>query len=171
MGADKLQLLLNEDAVDFAIYRGNEEQTFILHNKTGKAKLSVINDVFTYDPLTADILKYGGKIQATGHRNILEATFDTEYPDALFQIYQLFQSRRAGDIVISARVGYDLRGFWEYPEHVGSHGSLHSQHIHVPLIYNQKGWNTRPARTADLFDTILKWKGITPKQSEGEPLF
>jgi hypothetical protein len=28
-GADKFQLLLNEDAVDFVIYRGDEEQTFI----------------------------------------------------------------------------------------------------------------------------------------------
>jgi hypothetical protein len=29
-GADKFQLLVNEDAVDFVIYRGDEEQTFIL---------------------------------------------------------------------------------------------------------------------------------------------
>jgi hypothetical protein len=105
---------------------------------------TVKDDVFTYEPITADVLKYGGKVEATGHRAILEATFETDYPDAIFQIYQLFQSRRAGDIVISATVGYDLRDFWEYPEHVGSHGSLHRQHIHVPMIYNQKGWDTKP---------------------------
>jgi arylsulfatase A-like enzyme len=171
MGADKLQLLLNEDAVDFAIYRGDEEQVFIVHNQNGKAKITVRDDIFTYEPLNADVLNYGGRIEVQGHRAILEATFETDYPDAVFQIYQLFKSRRAGDILVSAKVGYDLREFWEYPEHLGSHGSLHKQHIHVPLIYNQKGWSTRPARTADLFDTILKWKGITPKQSEGEPLF
>jgi hypothetical protein len=39
------------------------------------------------------------------------------------------------------------------------------------MIYNQKGWDEKPMRTADLFDSILKWKGITPKSSEGEPLF
>nr|WP_067054658.1 alkaline phosphatase family protein [Mucilaginibacter sp. L294] len=171
MGAERLQLLLNEDAVDFAIYRGDEEQTFMVHNKMGKAKISVRDDVFTYEPVTADVLKYGGRIEATGHRAILAATFDTDYPDAVFQIYQLFRSRRAGDIVISAALGYDLRDFWEYPEHKGSHGSLHKYHIHVPMIYNQKGWDEKPMRTADLFDSILKWKGITPKSSEGEPLF
>ena len=31
-GANKLQLLLNEDAVDFAIYRGDEEQTLYTHS-------------------------------------------------------------------------------------------------------------------------------------------
>jgi arylsulfatase A-like enzyme len=171
MGADRLKLLVNEDAVDFAIYRGNEEQTFVVHNKNGKALISVKNDVFTYEPQTADVLNYGGKIEATGQRGILAATFEKDYPDAVFQIYQLFQSRRAGDIVISAKVGYDLRDFWEYPEHLGSHGSLHKHHIHVPLIYNQKGWKEGPARTADLFDSILKWKGIMPDASEGVPLF
>ncbi|RFZ90381.1 DUF1501 domain-containing protein [Mucilaginibacter conchicola] len=171
MGADKLQLLVKEDAVDFAIYRGDEENTFIVHNRDGKAKISVKDDIFTYEPQTADVLKYGGKVEATGHREILAKTFETDYPDAVFQIYQLFRSRRAGDIVISAALGYDLRDFWEYPEHKGSHGSLHRHHIHVPLIYNQKGWKDHPARTADLFDSILKWKGITPKSSEGEPLF
>jgi arylsulfatase A-like enzyme len=170
MGADKLQLLLNEDAVDFAIYRGDEEQTFILHNKDGKARISVKDNVFIYAPETADVLKYGGRIEATGHRAILEATFETDYPDAVFQIYQLFQSRRAGDMVINARVGYDLRKFWEYPEHLGSHGSLHKHHMHVPLIYNQKNWLTHSARTADLFNSILKWKDITPPSSEGEAL-
>jgi arylsulfatase A-like enzyme len=170
MGADKLQLLLNEDAVDFAIYRGDEEQTFILHNKDGKARISVKDNVFIYAPETADVLKYGGRIEAYGHRAILEATFETDYPDAVFQIYQLFQSRRAGDMVINARVGYDLREFWEYPEHLGSHGSLHKHHMHVPLIYNQKNWLTHSARTADLFNSILKWKDITPPSSEGEAL-
>ncbi|MEP7171453.1 MAG: hypothetical protein ABI855_18935, partial [Bacteroidota bacterium] len=80
-------------------------------------------------------------------------------------------SRKAGDIVISAREGYDLRNFWEYPEHIGSHGSLIKSHIHVPLIYNQKNWNTHPARTADIFDTILKWHNITPEASEGNSLY
>ncbi|MBL4676997.1 MAG: alkaline phosphatase family protein [Mucilaginibacter sp.] len=171
MGADKLELLVKEDAVDFAIYRGDEENTFFVHNRDGRAKISVKDDVFIYEPQTADVLKYGGKIEASGHREILTKTFETDYPDAVFQIYQLFRSRRAGDIVISAALGYDLRDFWEYPEHKGSHGSLHRHHMHVPMIYNQKGWKDFPARTADLFDSILKWKGITPKSSEGEPLF
>ena len=32
-------------------------------------------------------------------------------------------------------------------------------HMTVPLIYNATGWDERPARTVDLFNTILKWSG------------
>jgi len=171
MGSTRLTSLIAEQAVDFAIYRGNTEQSYIVHNAEGKATVQVTGDKFTYRPESADPLKQGKDIEVNGHRAALEATFETDYPDSLFQIHQLFRSRRAGDIVISARVGHDLRDFWEYPEHLGSHGSLHKSHINVPLIYNQKNWNTHPARTADLFNSILKWKGVTPKASEGESLY
>ncbi len=171
MGAARMQELMNERAVDFAVYRGEAEESFVVRNAHGHARITVEGDHYNYYPETTDPFHIGGPVRVKGHRAALEATFNTEYPDFLFQIHQLFKSRRAGDIVISARTGYDLRDFWEYPEHKGSHGSLHRSHIHVPLIYNQKNWHTHPARTADLFDTILKWKGIQPASSEGEPLF
>jgi hypothetical protein len=171
MGELRLNSLIAEKAVDFAVYRGDEEQSYIVHNAEGKATIRVKGDTYSYHPESADPFKLGNDIIAKGHREALEITFDSEYPDAFYQIHQLFRSRRAGDIVISARVGYDLRDFWEYPEHLGSHGSLHRSHMHVPLIYNQKHWHTHSARTADLFNSILKWKGIVPKSSEGEALY
>jgi arylsulfatase A-like enzyme len=171
MGSRRLNDLMAEPAVDFGIYRSNHEKTYIIHSAQGKATVAVQRQQFSYRPESADPLQLGGDITVNGHRAALEATFEGEYPDALYQIHQLFRSRRAGDIIISARVGYDLRSFWEYPEHLGSHGSLHKHHIHVPLIYNQKNWSSQPARTADLFNTILKWKGITPRSSESELLF
>jgi len=101
----------------------------------------------------------------------LAATFESDYPDGLVQIEQLFRCRRAGDLVVSAANGYDLRDTWEFPEHHGSHGSLHKDHIHVPLIYNQKGWDKRPARTTDVFNSILKWMGKpTFDNSDGQAL-
>ncbi|GAA4904398.1 alkaline phosphatase family protein [Mucilaginibacter defluvii] len=171
MGKERFDKLLNENAIDFSTYRGEAENTYYVHNRNGRALIRKEGETYSYRPETADTLKLGGDVMVTGHRAALEATFEGEYPDALFQIHQLFQSRRAGDIVLSASLGHDLRDFWEYPEHVGSHGSLHRLHMHVPLIYNQKNWATHPARTADLFNTILKWKGITPQSSQGEPLF
>lgn len=171
MGESRLDSLTKEKAVDFAIYRGDEEQSYVVHNVDGKAVIRVKKDTFSYHPESADPLMLGNDLKAEGHREASEITFNSEYPDALYQIHQLFRSRRAGDIVVSARVGYDLRDFWEYPEHLGSHGSLHRSHMHVPLIYNQKGWHTHAARTADLFNSILKWKGIIPKSSEGEALY
>lgn len=170
MGSARLNELLAEKAVDLVIYRGNTSQSFVVRNAEGKATLEVSGQTFAYHPESADPLKLGGELCVNGHRAALEATFDSEYPDSLYQVHQLFQSRRAGDLVVSARTGYDLRDFWEYPEHLGSHGSLHRSHMHVPLIYNQKNWHTHPARTADLFNSILKWKGISTAVSEGEAL-
>jgi arylsulfatase A-like enzyme len=171
MGKETLQQLVAEPAVDFITYRGDEANSFIVQNAVGKAMVKSDGKTFSYHPETADPLCLFTSLDITGYRAALEATFESDYPDSLFQIWQLFQSRRAGDIVVSAKIGYDLRDFWEFPEHVGSHGSLHKSHIHVPMIYNQKGWHNFPARTADLFNTILKWKGIQPKASEGEALF
>ena len=171
MGSQRLEELVQEPAIDFIVYRGKEEDSFVVHNAAGISVIRAGNGHFGYLPITSDPFGLPQGIHVQGHRAALEASFENEYPDFLYQIYQLFQSRRAGDIVISAKVGYDLRDFWEFPEHKGSHGSLHRSHMHVPLIYNRKNWKTHPARTADLFDTILKWKGIRPDSSEGDPLF
>ncbi len=101
----------------------------------------------------------------------LERTLDSEYPDALVQIEQLLSAPRSGDVVAVSRPGCDLREAFEWPEHHGSHGSLHREHMLVPLLYNRSGWNPRPARTADLFNTILKWCGRpTVEHTDGEAL-
>ncbi len=170
MGAERLNELVNEKAIDFAIYRGDKFNSFIVQNAAGKAVIEVEGQAFKYTPASSDPLRLKDEILANGHREVLEITFESEYPDCLFQIYQLFQSRRAGDIVLSASEGYDLRDFWEYPEHKGSHGSLHKSHMQVPLIYNQKNWKTHSARTGDLFDSILQWHDKKPAFSEGNSL-
>ena len=89
---------------------------------------------------------------------ILRETQNSDYPDAIAQIVQLFKSPRCGDIVISAETGYDLRKDYEYPEHKSSHGSLKREHMVVPLIINKK-INDKNIRTVDLFPTILNYLG------------
>jgi len=166
---ERIDSLLREKAVDFITYRGDKANEYYVQNMRGRAMISCHDDLYSYQPLTAD--PFGlGSIDAKDHRNALEATFQSGYPDAMVQIVQLFRSQRAGDIVVSAKNGYDLRDFWEYPEHKGSHGSLTKEHIQVPLIYNQKGWAEHDARTADIFPTLLKWMGKPVPPSEGNAL-
>ncbi len=52
---------------------------------------------------------------------------------------------------------FDLRDRYEHPEHRGSHGSLHRDHMLVPLLTNHP--IPSPLRTADIFPTILKLMG------------
>lgn len=171
MGKERLQNLISEPAVDHIIYRANKPHTCYIENTSGKALIRKNGNAYEYQPETGDPLLLGRTIKTEDHREALEATFDSAYPDAFVQIFQLMQSRRSGDLLVNAKNGYDLRDFWEYPEHKGSHGSLHTEHMSVPLIYNQKGWAAHAARTADLFPTILKWMNAPHRISEGDALF
>ena len=62
-------------------------------------------------------------------------------------------------MVVSSKPGYDLRATHENPEHHGSHGSLHKDHMVVPILMS------RPAqcdyvRTADIFSSIVRYMGL-----------
>ena len=168
-GEERMDSLLSQKAVDFVTYRGDKNGEYFIRNHDGEAIIKYMEDQYAYHPLSADPLGIGHVI-ANGHRDVLEVTTESNYPDALFQIVQLFKSRRAGDLVVSANNGFDLRDFWEFPEHKGSHGSLSREHMQVPLIYNQKEWASHSIRTADLFPTILKWLNKAPVSCEGDAL-
>ncbi|WP_161987569.1 alkaline phosphatase family protein [Arcticibacter tournemirensis] len=170
-GDERMKALLGEDAVNFIAYRGEEENSFYVENDNGRACIRKSKAAYSYHADSGDPFSLGNDLITKTHREALESTFDSPYPDALVQIAQLFQSRRAGDVVVGAKRGFDLRDFWEYPEHRGSHGSLDKDHMLVPLLYNQRGWASHPARTADIFNTILKWSGRKVISGEGESLF
>jgi hypothetical protein len=75
------------------------------------------------------------------------------------QALQLLRSGRAGDLVLSARRGCDLRSNdYEHPEHRGSHGSLDREHMLVPFAISAPV-NRERLRTADAFPTILRLTG------------
>lgn len=100
----------------------------------------------------------------------LELTSQTDYPDVFLQMHQLFRSPRTGDVVVSARVGFDLRKRFEHPVHKASHGSIHPEHMRVPLIMNYP-IKTDRIRSVDVFPTVLKLLGKTiPENMDGRAL-
>ncbi|RYZ60269.1 MAG: hypothetical protein EOO14_07450 [Chitinophagaceae bacterium] len=170
LGRERLAAFVAEKAVEFMAYRADDPNSFVIQNRSDAALVRKEGDRYRYHPETGDPLRLGGAIEVTGRRAALEATFGTDFPDALVQVAQLFQSRRAGDFIVCAKNGFDLRDFWEYPEHKGSHGSLDKEHMLVPLVFNQKLQAVHPARTADLYATILHWLGQAVPPSEGTTL-
>ncbi|MBK8967229.1 MAG: alkaline phosphatase family protein [Saprospiraceae bacterium] len=150
--------LLVQPEVDFVTWR-QDANTFAVESAQGRAWVQRQGAGLCYLPQTGDPLGLGKLDTPLDHQQALEATFDSEYPDALVQLEQLFNCTRCGDFVVTSKTGCDLRYTWEWPEHRGSHGSLHREHMMVPFIYNRKGWDPRPARTADVFNTVLKWAG------------
>ncbi len=163
--------LLSREEVDFMAWR-EAEGFYQIEAQRGRAKIFRRNGGLCYQPLEGDPFRLGNLSRPLDRQEALEATFNSDYPDALVQFDQLFSASRSGDFVVVSNSGYDLRRAYEWPEHHGSHGSLHQEHMHVPLIHNQTGWDRRAARTTDLFNTILKWSGKpTLDNTDGQALF
>jgi len=166
----RLEELLAREEIDFAAWR-HGKGAYEIAAARGRAVIRSTPEGLTYQPTSGDPFGLGTLATPLDRRRALEATFDSEYPDALVQIEQIFECGRTGDLVVASRNGFDLRKAYEWPEHHSSHGSLHREHMMVPLLYNRTGWDPRPARTADLFNTILKWSGKpTVSGTDGEPL-
>ncbi len=162
--------LLGREEVDFITWRSAVDQ-FEIGAARGRATIVKRPEGLCYVPKQGDPFGLGSIERPLNRQQALAATFDSEYPDALVQIEQLFSCSRSGDFVVASKKGYDLREAYEWPEHHSSHGSLQREHMHVPFLYNQTGWNPRPARTTDVFNTILKWSGKpTLENTDGEPL-
>ena len=91
----------------------------------------------------------------------------TEYPDALVQVCAIAAAPRAGDIIISATPGWDLRSRWEPINHVSGHGALHREQMLVPFIAS-KPLREMPLRTTDLFPSALQRLGLAvPRGLDG----
>ncbi len=92
-------------------------------------------------------------------RYALARSLEDRWPDAAFALASLFASERTGDLLVSAREGFDLRASREWPEHHASHGALHRAHTLVPL------WSSAPVppgplRTLDVFSYTLGLAGL-----------
>lgn len=161
--------LLGEEAVDIVACRNAEGGADVL-SRRGEARLRLDGAQLHYEVKRGDPFGYPRLPADLGPEQSLEKTLDTDYPDAPFQIAHLLTSPRAGDLVISARPGFDLRRKYEHPEHRGSHGSLHMSHMRVPLVTNVP-LEMRPVRTADVFPTALALLGRElPGHIDGVPL-
>ncbi len=164
--------LIREEAIDFMAYRSTQANSIRIHNNDGKALVRKVQSGYHYIRESGDPFRLDTDLRGLNVMEALEATIDSEYPDALVQVEQLFRSDRSGDIVVSARNNHDFRDFWEIPEHKGSHGSLRKEHMLVPLITNHKQWNTSwPLRTSDVYYSVLASMGKkVPAAIDGRPL-
>ncbi len=92
---------------------------------------------------------------------VLKLSFDSPRPDALLQLPQLFRAERSGDLLVSAKKGFDLRARWELPEHRSTHGAIIRDQMHVPVIVSHP-LEEDHFRTADVFPTVLRILGREP---------
>ena len=115
---------------------------------------------FSYQFTGTDPLGYGVQYKSLSSRETLRKTYDSPYPDGIVQLWQIFNSERTGDLVLSAESGYDLRARYEVPEHHATHGALMAEHLHIPLATNYP-IAERYIRSVDIFPTVLNLCGHT----------
>mgnify|MGYP000170554379 CR=1 FL=1 len=144
---------LKEPAIDFIAMRNAAGHISII-TQEGEALVTLSESGVGYKAITANPFGLDDTDKQLTEKEAFDYTFESDYPDSLVQCQQLFASHRSGDIVVSAHVGYDLRDFWEIPEHKGSHGSLHKDHMHIPILTNKPGVLTGPMRSTEVYQII-----------------
>jgi hypothetical protein len=156
-GKDLIAALLAEPAV--ALVAAEDAAGVVrVASWEGEATLERLGASLAYRPVTGDPLRIGGAWLASD-REWLETTWNAEYPDAAYQLFDQFHSPRTGDLVVVARAGYDFRERWEIPEHKAGHGSLARTHMQTP-VWSNRPLPAGPLRTVDLFPVMLSWLGV-----------
>jgi hypothetical protein len=150
--------LLSEPAVDIVASR-EPNGSVLVESLRGRARMAEAAGGLTYEPLDRDPFGYPELPTELDFETALTATADTQHPDGILQLAQIFRSARSGDVVVSAAPGYDLREQFERPEHRSSHGALHAAHMNVPLAISSQ-LEAGPVRTADIFSIVLEHLGI-----------
>lgn len=184
--------LVRHEAIEHVIYR-RARDTLVVAGPTGKAVVRVQSppvhaaddgaaqaaavsaasesttaQTFQINFEGQDPLGYQGVVPGTiSGADVASATAGTRFPDLPAQLVQFYRADRAGDLVVCARAGFDLRSRYEYQPHLGSHGCLDREHILVPAAFNAAIMEETPAGRAaattvsalDLFPTILNALG------------
>lgn len=115
---------------------------------------------WSYRAIDGDPLQLGGSLSDLDADDAWRAGAASPYADALVQLSTLVPSPRAGDIVVSAATGWDLRARYEPTPHVSTHGALLREQMMVPLLLD--GPVTRaPQRTTDIVPSALDLLSVT----------
>jgi hypothetical protein len=156
-----LDALCGRVEIEWVAYRQDNGAVKVV-SRSGKAVLKREGESYTYGFEGSDPLQLGLPHTTIHESDALGLTVGTQFPDALEQLWYLFTSQRAGDIVVTSRPGYDLRGRREFPEHHSSHGALCREHMIVPILSNRPLSSQEPVRTVDLFRTVVESLDLSP---------
>lgn len=149
-----VRTLLARKSVDHVILPLDDTQAEVRSRDRGSAIITVANGRYSYRTLDGDPLGVGYELQNVYAFDAWDALANSDYPDAIVQIAQLASSARSGDIIVSASPGWDFRERWEPVRHASTHGSLHRDHILVPLLVS-KAVSGAPRRTTDVVPSAL----------------
>ena len=154
--------MLASEAIDHIMYRPDRSGSVEVRSRRGRANILLEGDLVHYkvDPVAGDPFGYGPMPETMSRAEVLARTAESLYPDAPLQVAQVFDSPRAGDFILSASYGWDLREREGKIDMRSCHGSLHREHMAVPFLINHPVEDpARVPRSVDAFPTILQLLG------------
>lgn len=167
-GRELAEQLLGRDSVDLLLFPMDENHCAVWSRARGRATVTWNGSRFSYLMKDGDALGIGRELHDASPAEAHEATWPTDYPDAVVQIAKLTGAERAGDIILSAARDWDFRARYEPIPHVSSHGALHRDHMVVPLLLDRPPARA-PRRTADVMPSALAALGVDiPPGLDGE---
>jgi hypothetical protein len=126
------------DGVDLVIHRTDHpDGEAVVYSERGELRFGPGSDLTD---------QRGGRWRVEGDRDVLELETDGDvvasatYPDALGRIWSSLRCRQSGEVILSARPGYEFTD-WGGAHHIGggSHGSLHVNDSHGVLLWAGTG--------------------------------
>ncbi|MEO7042813.1 MAG: alkaline phosphatase family protein [Gemmatimonadaceae bacterium] len=157
--------ILARDSVDLMLLPRTDADCEVRTRDRGSGIVSWGGSTYSYHPTSGDPLEIGEVANLT-ETEAFNATMSSNYPDSLVQISRLSSCARSGDIILSAAPDWDFRARYEPIPHVSSHGSLHREHMLVPLITNRVMGGT-PRRTVDVMASACAALGLNAATTEG----
>jgi arylsulfatase A-like enzyme len=163
-----VRTLLARDSVDIVMLPLDDARTEVRTRERGSAIIEATGGRFSYRTGGGDPLGLGYELANVTATDAYDALEGSAYPDAIVQIAQLSSSPRSGDIIVSSAPGWDFREKWEPVKHESAHGSLHRDHMMVPLLTSRPVRGT-PRRTTDVVPSALVALGLPPaRELDGE---
>jgi len=161
---DLLKMFASLDGVEQAFAKRDSKSVMVVsRDGEGLIQYDSINKKYKYTVLEgSDPLGYEMEPAWMSEEEWLRATFCSEYPDAVVQLYNMFKSRNCGDIVLNAASDWDFWEPWDisYPVLKASHGGLSKDEMATFLLAKapfMKKATLEYARLIDIFATIAAY--------------
>ncbi|UCG32675.1 MAG: alkaline phosphatase family protein [Phycisphaerales bacterium] len=172
--------LYNQVSVALIAVRRDDNSVLVLSGKGRAIVTRARHDttsgaIYALDVLEGDPLGYASdptvrhslEAGALSSREWLSLTAQTDYPDFVPQIVEMFNSPHAGEAVIFAGPGASFSR-----TNRGGHGSALARDMRVPMIWRAPGIpagaRIQHARTVDVMPTVLEYLGrpLSPAESK-----